>query len=331
MQVEQPPTLIVGRATGGSRRPGYIGRMDEREDIGFFGPDSVSWRVHREVTVLFGGARAVLMQAAHPLVIAGARETGFYERNPWKRLQRTLMLTYAMTFGTVVQARAAASRINEVHSRVRGVDPVTGLPYDALDPHLLLFVHACLVDSALLFERLTVGGLDDAGRQRFHEEQMLAAELVNVPREIIPPTVPALRAYLEEVADTGILRVGEAAQAVAELFMHPPREAQWRPVLRGVSRLAFGTLPPALRAMYGVEMTGSRELALRAGFAITRAARPALPPRLRYIAPYAQWRRRERGRRRVPKGLRTSGRSPASPLDPDLDARPDAAVGTRTR
>ena len=37
--------------------------------------------------MLFGGARAVLMQAAHPLVIAGARETGFYERNPWKRLQ----------------------------------------------------------------------------------------------------------------------------------------------------------------------------------------------------------------------------------------------------
>ena len=62
-------------------------------DLGYFGPDSVSWQVHREVTVLFGGARAVLMQAAHPLVIAGARETGFYERNPWKRLQRTLVLT----------------------------------------------------------------------------------------------------------------------------------------------------------------------------------------------------------------------------------------------
>ena len=69
-------------------------------DLGYFGPDSVSWRVHREVTVLFGGARAVLMQAAHPLVIAGARETGFYERNPWKRLQRTLVLTYTITFGS---------------------------------------------------------------------------------------------------------------------------------------------------------------------------------------------------------------------------------------
>ena len=119
-------------------------------DQGFFGPDSVSWRVHREVTVLFGGARALLMQASHPLVIAGARETGFYQS-------------------------------------VHGVDEVTGKTYDAFDPDLLLWVHACLVDSALLFERHTVGRLDDAGRQRFHEEQMAAAELLELSRERIPP------------------------------------------------------------------------------------------------------------------------------------------------
>ena len=99
------------------------------DDLGYFGPDSVSWQVHREVTVLFGGARAVLMQAAHPLVIAGARETGFYERNPWKRLQRTLMLTYAITFGSKAEAHAAADRINEVHSRIKGVDPKSCSPH----------------------------------------------------------------------------------------------------------------------------------------------------------------------------------------------------------
>ena len=46
--------------------------------------------------------------------------------------------------------------------------PITGKRYDALDPELLLYVHACLVDSALLFEELTVGALDDEGRERFH-------------------------------------------------------------------------------------------------------------------------------------------------------------------
>ncbi len=270
--------------------------MSTQRDLGYFGPESVSWRVHREVTVLFGGARAVLMQAAHPLVIAGARETGFYERNPWRRLQRTLALTYTITFGTTAEADAAAERINDVHERIHGIDAVTGLPYDALDPDLLLYVHACLIESALLFERLTVGGLDDRGRQRFHDEQLLAAEMMRLPRDRVPATVPALRAHLREVEASGILRGTESARRVAALFLDPPREAEWRPVLTGVSRLAFWTLPPAVRDLYGVEVTPRRRAAMRAAFASMRRIRPLLPPRYRFIAPYQEWRLRRRGR-----------------------------------
>jgi uncharacterized protein (DUF2236 family) len=265
-------------------------------DLGYFGPDSVSWRVHREVTVLFGGARALLLQAAHPLVIAGARETGFYERNPWRRLQRTLMLTYTLTFGTRAEADAAARRINDIHGRIKGVDPVTGRDYDALDPELLLYVHACLVDSALLFERLTVGTLDDAGRQRFHDEQKLAAELLLVPRDIIPETVGGLRRYLRDTVDRGDLIVTDAARRVARLFEDPPAEAEWRPVLGVVSKLAFGALPPTVREQYGFRMTPARRVAMRATFAALRTLRPALPARYRYIAPYQDWLARRRGR-----------------------------------
>jgi uncharacterized protein (DUF2236 family) len=235
------------------------------------------------------------MQAAHPLVIAGARETGFYERNPWRRLQRTLILTYTITFGTRAEADAAAERINDVHTRIKGTDPVTGLAYDALDPELLLYVHACLVDSAMLFEELTVGHLDDAGRQRFHEEQMRAAEMVLVPRDIIPPTFQGLRAYLREVESSGMLRVTDAAQKVASLFEDPPREAEWRPILRGVSRLAFGTLPEPVREMYGIKLTAARRAAMRATWPAIRAMRPLLPPKYRYIAPYQEWLLRQRG------------------------------------
>ena len=159
------------------------------------------------------------MQAAHPLVIAGATQTGMYERNPWKRLQRTLVLQYALTFGSKSEAHAAADRINEVHDRIHGVDPVTGKRFDATDPELLLWVHACLVESALLFERLTVGRLDDRGRQRFHEEQMLAAELVRLPRSLIPPTVPELEAYVADTVRSGALVVTDAARNVAGLFL----------------------------------------------------------------------------------------------------------------
>jgi uncharacterized protein (DUF2236 family) len=265
-------------------------------DLGYFGPDSVSWRVHREVTVLFGGARALLLQAAHPLVIAGARETGFYERNPWRRLQRTLMLTYTLTFGTRADADAAAARINDVHARIKGVDPVTGRAYDALDPELLLYVHACLVDSALLYERLTVGALDEVGRQRFHDEQKLAAELLLVPRGSIPPTVDDLRAYLRDVVDRNELLVTDSARRVARLFEDPPPEAEWRPVLGVVARLAFATLPPTVREQYGLRFSPARRAAMRSTFAALRALRPALPARYRYIAPYQDWLARRRGR-----------------------------------
>jgi uncharacterized protein (DUF2236 family) len=254
-------------------------------DDGLFGPDSVSWRVHRETTVLFGGARALLMQAAHPLVIAGARESGFYERNPWKRLERTLLLTYTITFGSRDEALRAADRINEVHRRVHGIDPVTGRPYDALDPDLLLWVHACLVDSALLFERRTVGRLTDEERQRFHEEQLAAAELLELPRDRVPPTVAGLRAHIEEVVAGGELMVTDASLRVADLFRRPPPEADWRPVLRAVAWWGFGTLPPKLRAMYGVRWGRLQEVRLEASLAVLKVARPTIPRRFRWILP----------------------------------------------
>jgi uncharacterized protein (DUF2236 family) len=238
----------------------------------------------------------MLMQAAHPLVVAGANQTGMYERNPWKRLQRTLVLQYALTFGTKAEAHAAAERINEVHERINGVDHVTGQPYDALDPELLLWVHGCLVQSALLFERLTVGALDEAGRQRFHEEQMLSAELVRLPRERIPPTVAALESYVTDTVGSGEVLVTDAARNVAELFFNPPRDAQWRPVLKAVARLAFGTLPAALREGYGFPFGPARRAQVRGMFAVLRTVRPLLPPKHRFIAPYQQWRLRERGR-----------------------------------
>src|SRR4029453_3617489 len=171
-------------------------------------------------------------------------------------------------------ALAASKRIDDVHRGIKGVDPVTGLRYDARDPDLLLWVHACLVDSFLLFERLTVGRLDDAGRQTFREESMVSAELLRLPRERIPPTVPGLRAYLDEVMGSGILRMTDGAPRGADLTGAPPREAPPRPPAGarggaalvgdppgGVPRrplggligfLAFQPLPEPLRRLCGV-------------------------------------------------------------------------------
>jgi len=308
-------------AAMGAMRP-----QGDDADTGWFGPDSVSWRVLREGSVMIGGVRALLMHAAHPLVVAGARQTGMYERDPWRRLERTLRQTFTVVFGTRREAAEASRRIDDVHGVVRGIDPVTGLPYDARDPDLLLWVHACLVLSFLELERRTIGKLDDAGRQRFHEEQMRAVEPLRLPRERIPATVAELRAYVDGVIAGGILRRTEAAASVAELVRDPPRQVPRRWLWRLVSFLAFHTLPPALRQLYGIRHDARHEVAIRAICWTMRHDRPLMPPRWRFIAPalLAGARLRgepvrvagaalflpRRGRARRPLGSRARGRAP---------------------
>ena len=91
-----------------------------KSDAGYFGPTSMMWKVNKEITVLFGGARALLMHAAHPLIAAGARQTSFYQRDPWKRLIRTLSLQNSVTFGTIDEADESANRINKLHEVING-------------------------------------------------------------------------------------------------------------------------------------------------------------------------------------------------------------------
>jgi uncharacterized protein (DUF2236 family) len=270
------------------------GRRPGPGDEGLFGPDSASWQVNRETAVLFGGARALLLHAAHPLVLAGARQTGFYERNPWKRMERTLHLTYAMTFGTRDEALAAAGQINRVHREVHGVDEVTGLRYDALDPELLLWVHACLVDSQLMFERLGVGRLDAAGRERFHREQMAGAELLGLDRARIPPTVAELRAYIEAMVLSGTLRVTPETMKVANLIRRPPREVPWRPVLRQIAWWAFATLPEPLRSEYGVRWNALKGVRLTGSLRALKMFRPLIPAVFREVLPAREAARRVR-------------------------------------
>jgi uncharacterized protein (DUF2236 family) len=172
-----------------------------------------------------------------------------------------------------------------VHREVHGIDSVTGLPYDAMDPDLLLWVHACLVDSQLLFEELTVGTLDEDGRERFHQEQMAGAELLGLDRARIPATVAELRDHIDSVIASGILRVSEDTLKVVRLIRRPPPEVPWRPVLRQIAWWAFATLPDPLRELYGVPWGPLKELRLRTSLRSVKLLRPLMPSRIREILP----------------------------------------------
>jgi uncharacterized protein (DUF2236 family) len=114
---------------------------------------------------------------------------------------------------------------------------------------------------------------------------VLVIDSRELPLDRIPATVPELREYIASVVASGDLVVTDAARAVAALFKDPPPGAAWRPVLRAVSRWAFGTLPPELREQYGERSSRAHDAMLVATLAMVRSFRPALPRRYRYIQP----------------------------------------------
>src|SRR2546427_622103 len=101
-----------------------------------------------EAVLMLGGGRALLMQAAHPLVAAGIVEHSRYAEEPWRRLARTMVALYTVVHGTKADADAVAAQVRGVHARVAGV--ANGRRYSALDPELQLWVHSTLVDTGLV-------------------------------------------------------------------------------------------------------------------------------------------------------------------------------------
>lgn len=264
-------------------------------DEGYFGPDSIFWQVNKEMYSLFGGARALLMQAAHPLVSAGARQTSFYARDPWKRLIRTVQLQLILAFGSKQEAESTADRVNKLHETINGIDPVTGLRYDALDLDLLLWVHATLEESTLLIYEKTVRPLTAAEREQYHQENLISAELIWLPREHVPPTYPELREYIAGVVAGTDLLLTDVALEVFELMRGGPVPKTVKPVWLFIAFAARGTLPVELQELYNVRWDAKRQRLLDANLAVLRRARPFLPDRLRTVRPAAWAQRRLAG------------------------------------
>ena len=74
---------------------------------GLFGPDSVTWRIPGDPSMLLAGQRALLLQAVHPLAMAGFDANTHFWDDPWGRLERTGAWVATVTYGTRQQAEAA--------------------------------------------------------------------------------------------------------------------------------------------------------------------------------------------------------------------------------
>ena len=260
-----------------------------KSDPGYFGTNSMMWKVNKEITVLFGGARALLMHAAHPLIAAGARQTSFYQRDPWKRLIRTLSLQNSVTFGTKDEADESAHRINKLHEVIKGKDEVTGGVYDALDHEQLLWVHACLQISSIYFYELTVRKLSDDEKNQYHTENIIAAELVLVDKKLIPNTHDELKNWvINKSREESYLLSTDVAEDVKDIIGGGPVPKHIKPIWPFIAFTAFNTLPPEFKKIYGIKDSKFKNLLLGFNLMLLKYTRPFLPPFFRLIAP-ARW------------------------------------------
>ena len=258
-------------------------------DPGYFGPQSMMWKVNKEITVLFGGARALLMHAAHPLIAAGARQTSFYQRDPWKRLIRTLSLQNSVTFGTIEEADESANRINKLHEVIKGVDSVTGGYYDALDHEQLLWVHACLQISSIYFYEKTVKKLTAAEKNQYHKENTVAAKLVLVDTSKMPQTHEELKAWvIEKSKQKDYLVKTDVADDVYNIIGGGPVPIHIKPIWPFIAFTAFNTLPKEFKYIYGIKESKVINFFVGFNLLLLKTTRPFLPPFFRLIAP-ARW------------------------------------------
>jgi uncharacterized protein (DUF2236 family) len=219
-------------------------------DDGFFGPASVTWRTSADLASPVAGLRSLLMQALHPLAMAGVDQHSGWRRDPVGRLAATTAYLTTVTFGDRAAARQAAARVRRIHDHVRGIDAVTGRPYAAGDPALLLWMHGALVDSVLAAGSLAGTALSATDSNRYVAEMVTAAELVGVPRHLVPSSVPQLDLYIASVRP--ILRgTPAAAESMAYLLDPPGMDEDTAQILQDVRDAAIAVLPRWARQLYG--------------------------------------------------------------------------------
>lgn len=268
---------------------------DVPADAGWYGPGSATWDLSGDPLVLHAGARALLLQALHPVAMRAVADHSNYRSKPWERLQTTGGYLSTTTYGSRAEADAAAATVRRIHTRIGGHDPVTGTTYRADDPDLLLWIHCALVDSMVeVIGRGRPGGLDPGLADDYLREQVRAARHVGLDPAVVPSSVADLADYLQEVRP--LLRVTRVAREAALYILLPPLPplapaarllaTPARPLLTGVLVPCFAALPAWARQMYTVsarpataraeEATTTTLRALRTSIEAARRAVPAM-------------------------------------------------------
>ena len=232
------------------------------EDLGLFGPGSVTWKLHGEPILLLAGLRSLYLQALHPRAMAGVAQNSSYQHDPWGRLQRTSEYVATVIYGTTAQAQDAGRRLRRMHARMTARDPFTGTQFRIDEPDLLRWVHVTEVESFLTTVTRAGKRLTPAEIDTYYLEQRRAAELVGLDPQTVPGSAAEVADYYGQIRPE--LRMTPDAARTAFFLTAPPAPGKLSAPLRwslnlgparwayfGVASTAYALLPSWAQRLYG--------------------------------------------------------------------------------
>lgn len=267
---------------------------DPRE--GIFGSSSVTRNISREGALFLGAGRAALLQLAHPWIAASLVDHSNLLNDPIARFHNTFRVVFAIVFGSLDQALAAARHLHSLHTHIRGElhESTAGWArathYDANNVPAMRWVFATLIESAVLAYECVLP-LTAAEREQYYQESRTLAALFGIPASALPENWTAFAEYNRAMHASDQLgvtpaarRIGQAVLSGAGSWIHPPR---W------YRALTAAWMPPRLREDFGLE--ADDRLADRARRWLPRVYR-TLPGALRFVGPYHEARARIQSR-----------------------------------
>jgi uncharacterized protein (DUF2236 family) len=234
--------------------------------LGFYGPDSMMWRINREAVLLGSGPAALLLQIAHPLVAEGVAQHSTFAEDPFKRLHGTIATTMDLVFGDGQRAEKAVRKLNGVHRGVRG-EPADeqarelAASYRALDPELLLWVQATLIVTSVEAYSRWVRPLSAEEKEQFWQEARRVGVRLGIALNLSPADWAALMSYWQRMLSAeGPIHATATARRLAPVIVRPPI-----PFLPGfaIDLLALpgmSLLPARLREEFGLPWSRGREV-----------------------------------------------------------------------
>ena len=222
--------------------------------LGFYGPDSMMWRINREAVLLGAGPTALLLQIAHPQVAQGVAEHSSFAADPFKRLHGTITTTMDLVFGDAVAAERAVRRLNGIHATVKGEN------YRALDPELLLWVQVTLIITSVRAYHRWVAPLTKPELEQFWQEARSVGTRLGIPLSLSPADWTALAAYWRRMlSPDGPIHVTPTAKRLAPMIMRPPLPRVPGMAIDFLALPGLALLPRRLREEFGLPWDFARE------------------------------------------------------------------------